>query len=104
MNGPSFAPKLLCRHPNQVPKRTGIKKSWVGFPGFGSVAGKVRKGRDGDLFPDLGTETEIFRDLPRIVRELRSAGRAIERMVDADGAKERNAIHLVAGVFCQRIG
>jgi hypothetical protein len=54
---------LLCRRPDQVPKRAGIKKSWVGFPGFGSVAGKIRKGRDGDLFPDLGTEAEIFRDL-----------------------------------------
>jgi hypothetical protein len=57
----------------------------------------------GDLFPDLGTEAEIFRDLPRIVRELHGAGRVIEGMVDADGAKERNAIHLVAGVFCQRV-
>lgn len=94
---------LLCRRPDQVSKRAGIKKSWVGFPGFGSVAGKIRKGRDGDLFLDLGTEAEIFRDLPRIVRELCCTGRTIERMVDADGAKERDAIHLVAGIFCQRV-
>ena len=44
---------LLCRRSAQVPKCTGIKKSWVGFPGFGSVAGKIRKGRDGALFPDF---------------------------------------------------
>ena len=31
------------------------------------------------------------------------AGRAIEGMVDADGAKQYNAIHLVAGIFCQRV-
>jgi len=31
------------------------------------------------------------------------AGRAIEGMVDADGAKQCNAIHPVAGVFCQRV-
>lgn len=29
------------------------------------------------------------------------AGRAIEGMVVADGAKERNAIHLIADIFCQ---
>ena len=39
--------------PDQVPKRGGIKKSWVGFPDFGSVAGKIRIGRDGDFFPDF---------------------------------------------------
>jgi hypothetical protein len=68
----------MCRRTDQVPERAGIKKSWVGFPGFGPVAGKIRKGRDGDLFPDLGTEAEVFRDLPRIVRELRGTGRAKE--------------------------
>jgi len=31
------------------------------------------------------------------------ASRAIEGMVDADGAKQCNAIHPVAGVFCQRV-
>jgi hypothetical protein len=62
------------------------------FPGFGSVAGKIRKDRDGDLFPDLGAEVEIFRDLSRIVRELRGTGRTIEGMVNADGAKKRNSI------------
>lgn len=31
------------------------------------------------------------------------AGLAIEGMVDADGAKQCNAIHPVAGVFCQRV-
>jgi hypothetical protein len=35
------------------PERAGIKKSWVGFPGFGSVAGKIRIGRDGNYFPDF---------------------------------------------------
>ena len=87
----------------QVSKHTGIKKSRIGFPSFGSVAGKICKGRDSDLLPDLGTEAEIVRDLPRIVRELRGTGRAIEGMVDADGAKERDAIHLITGIFCQRV-
>ena len=91
----------MCRRPDQVPKRADVKEAWVVFPGFGSVAEKISIGRDGDLFPDLGAEAEIFRDLPRIVPELRGAGRAIEGMVDSDGAKERNAIPLVAGVFCQ---
>jgi hypothetical protein len=31
------------------------------------------------------------------------AGRAIEGMVDADGAKQCNGIHPVADVFCQRV-
>ena len=37
------------------------------------------------------------------MRELGSADRAIEGMVDAEGAKQRNIIHLVAYVFCQRV-
>ena len=61
----------MCRCQDHVTKRAGIKKSWVGFSGFDSVAGKMRIGRDGDLFPDLGTEAEIFWDSLGIVRELR---------------------------------
>jgi len=56
-----------------------------------------------DLFPDLGTEGEIFRDLLRIVRELCGASRAAEGVVDADGAKECDAIHFIVGIFCQRV-
>ena len=82
----------MCRCPDQVSKCAGIKKSWIGLPCFGSIAGKLCIGRDGDFFPDLGTETEIFRDLTRIVCELRGAGRAIEGMVNADGTKKRKAI------------
>lgn len=37
------------------------------------------------------------------MRELRGTGRAIEGMVDADGGKERAVIHLIAGIFCQRV-
>ena len=70
---------LLCRRPHQVPKRIGIKKSRVGFPGFGSIAWKICRGRDGDLSPDLGTEVEIFGDLPRVVCKLHDTGRGDRR-------------------------
>lgn len=56
-------------------------------------------GRDGDVLPDFGAETEVFWDLTRIVRELRGAGRAIEGMVNADGTKKRNTIISVRGIF-----
>src|SRR6185503_10086355 len=79
---------LMCWRPRQVSKRTRIEKSCIGFPSFGSIAGKIRKGRDSDLFPDLRTEAEIIRNLSRIVRELRGTGRAIEGVVDPDGAKK----------------
>jgi len=51
--GAPTEPACGCRRPDQVPKRSGIKKSWVGFPDFASVAGKIRIGRDGDFFPDF---------------------------------------------------
>lgn len=102
MNGQSSDPKLSCAGA-QTKSRAGNKKSWVGLPGFGSVAGEIDIGRDGDFFTDLGTEAEIFRDLHCIVGELRGAGRAIEGMVDADGSKQCNAIYPVTGVFCQRV-
>jgi len=87
MNGPSSDPKLSCTGA-QTKSRAGNKKSWVGLPGFGSVAGEIDIGKDGDFFTDLGTEAEIFRDLHCIVGELRGSGRAIEGMVDADGSKQ----------------
>jgi len=34
---------LLCRHSDQVPKCTGIKKSWVRLPGFGSQARTIHE-------------------------------------------------------------
>ena len=36
------------------------------------------------------------------MRELRGTGRAIEGVVDADGTKEWDVVHLIAGIFCQR--
>ena len=96
-------PSSLVPAPTPSPETRRYQEivGWVSRLWPGSGEGSI--GRNGDLFPDLGAEAEIFRDLPRIVPELRGAGRAIEGMVDADGAKERNAIHLVAGVFCQRV-
>ena len=93
----------MCRRPDQVPKRAGIKKSWIGLPCFRSIAGKMCIGRDGDFFPDFGAETEVFWDLTRIVRELRGTGRTIEGMVNADGTKKRNTIISVCSVFRQRV-
>ena len=37
------------------------------------------------------------------MRELRGTGRAIEEVVDADGANERDVIHFIAGIFCQPV-
>jgi len=37
------------------------------------------------------------------VRELRGTGRAIEEVVDADGANERDVVHFIAGIFCQPV-
>ena len=55
------------------------------------------------LVPDVqAIEVLLCRNSFPVAARVR-AGRAIEGMVDADGAKQCNAIHPVAGVFCQLV-
>jgi len=59
--------------------------------------------RDSPAVPDVqAIEVLLCRNGFPVAARVR-AGRAIEGMVDADGAKQCNAIHPVAGVFCQRV-
>jgi hypothetical protein len=46
----------------------------LGSPAFGSVAGKIRIGRDGDFFPDFCAEAKVLGHLLGVVCQLPGAG------------------------------
>ena len=59
--------------------------------------------RGSPAVPDVqAIEVLLFRNDFSAAARVR-AGQAIEGMVDVDGVKQCNAIHLVAGIFCQRV-
>ena len=61
----------------------------------------ARKGRDGQLFPDLETHLEIFRDLVEIVLELVRGRRPVEGGIVTDGPEQGLAFIQVLAIFSE---
>jgi hypothetical protein len=57
------------------------------------------KGRNGELFPDLETHLEVFRDLVEVVFELIGSGGSIEGGIVTDRAKERLSVMEILAVL-----
>jgi len=102
--GTEFLPQTFLRQrQDHILERACIEKSRIGLSRLGAIARKAGIHRDGDLFPHFGAEPEVIGNLFRVVGQVLCAGRSVERMVDADGVKERRAVDCVGCVFRQRV-